>query len=216
MITEALDFKYLLIENYKKLIISEKELATILVMDHLISAGNTFVTADLLSLKMTLDIKEIDQVFATLLAKGFLEFKTIGDKTITSLNPLKERLYHDFQITLSNEQYSNDLENKEKSLSNIYENFESLLSRPLSPVEVSRIREWISYGYEEKLIIDALKEAISKGKKSLRYIDKILLTWSTRQDRETEGVSPIRDDWDKNLEETIKIAKTPWLKKDED
>ena len=71
MISEAVDFHFLLLENYKKLKISENQLAIILMMDHLISYGDTFVTADILSLKMSLDIKEIDTILATLITKGF-------------------------------------------------------------------------------------------------------------------------------------------------
>ena len=37
-----------------------------------------------------------------------------------------------------------------------------------------------------------------------------------REDLESEGKTPIDDDWTKNLEETIRIAKTPWLDDDED
>ena len=55
------------------------------------------------------------------------------------------------------------------------------------------------------------KEALSKGKKSLRSVDKILLSWAERDDIEKEGHTSLNDDWDKNLEETIRIAKTPWL-----
>ena len=216
MITEALDFRYLLIENYKKLKMSEKELATILVMDHLINTGNKFVTVDLLSLKMSLDAKEIDEIFAKMLTKGYIVIKTVGKKTVTSLDPLKERLYHDFQITLSKETDEATRTETENCLSNIYEQYETLLNRPLSPAETSKIREWISYGYEDKMIIDALKEALNHGKKSLRSVDNILLTWSTRDDRENEGHSPISEDWDKDLQETIRIAKTPWINKDDE
>ena len=216
MISEAIDFRYLLIENYKKLKISENELATILVMDQLISQGNKFVTVDLLSLKMSLEVKEIDDIFAKLLTKGYIVLKTVGKKTITSLDPLKERLYHDFQISLSNETEEAKKSDEENTVSNIYQVFEELLKRPLSPVETSKIREWVSYGYEDKMIIDALKESLGQGKKSLRNVDSILLTWSTREDRENEGHSPISQDWDKDLEETIRIAKTPWVDKDDD
>lgn len=216
MITEALDFRYLLIENYKKLKMNEKELATILVMDQLINEGNRFVTVDLLSLKMTLDAKEIDEIFAKMLTKGYIVYKTVAKKTVTSLGPLKERLYHDFQITLSNETDEAKRNETENCLSNIYEQYEKLLNRPLSPVETSKIREWISYGYEDKMIVDALKEALNNGKKSLRSVDNILLTWSTRDDRENEGHSPISEDWDKDLQETIRIAKTPWINKDDE
>ena len=82
MITEAIDFRYLLIENYRKLKLNENELATIFVIDHLISQGNPFVTADLLSLKMTLDIKEIDKILAKLLTKGMFEYRAVKAKVI--------------------------------------------------------------------------------------------------------------------------------------
>ena len=81
---------------------------------------------------------------------------------------------------------------------------------------MSKIHEWISYGYSDKTIIDALKEALARGKKSLRSVDKILLSWSQRDDLENEGHTPLSNEWDKNLEETIRIAKIPWVKKDDD
>ena len=216
MITEAIDFRYLLIENYKKLKISENELATIFVIDHLIGQGNPFVTTDLLSLKMTLDIKEIDNVLAKLITKGFFEYKTVGKQTVASLEPLKQKLYREFQIFLSKEEEEKTSQRITEQLDNIYLNFEKLLNRSLSPVEISKIHEWVSYGYSDKLIIDALKEALANGKKSLRSVDKILLNWSQRDDLENEGHTPLNSEWDKNLEETIRIAKIPWVKKDND
>lgn len=216
MITEAIDFRFLLIENYKKLKINENELATIFVIDHLISQGNPFVTADLLSLKMTLDVRDIDTILAKLITKGFFEYKTVGKQTVASLEPLKQKLYREFQIFLSKEEDEKNSKRVKEELDNVYLNFEQLLSRPLSPVEVSKIHEWISYGYSDTLIIDALKEAISRGKKSLRSVDKILLSWSQRDDLESEGHTPLNEEWDKNLAETIRIAKIPWVKKDND
>ena len=216
MITEAIDFRYLLIENYKKLKINEKELATIFVIDHLISQGNPFVTADLLSLKMSLDIKEIDQVLAKLMTKGMFEYKTVGKQTVASLEPLKQKLYREFQLFLSKEEEEKTSKRITEELDNIYANFEKLLNRTLSPVEISKIHEWVSYGYSDRLIIDALKEALSRGKKSLRSVDKILLSWSQRDDLEAEGHTPLSNDWDKNLEETIRIAKIPWVNKDDE
>ncbi|MCR4911953.1 MAG: DnaD domain protein [Bacilli bacterium] len=217
MITEAIDFRFLLIENYKKLKINEVELATIFVIDHLIGQGNPFVTSDLLSLKMSLDVKEIDKVLAGLITKGFFEYKTIGKKTVATLEPLKQKLYREFQIYLSKEEEEKSSQRITEELENIYQTFEKLLGRSLSPVEIAKIHEWVSYGYSDKMIIDALKEALSKGKKSLRSVDKILLSWAQRDDLMSEGHTPLNDEWDKNLEETIKIAKTPWIKKpDED
>ncbi len=216
MITEAIDFRYLLIENYKKLKIKENELATIFVIDHLIGQGNPFVTSDLLSLKMTLDIHEIDKILANLITKGFFGYKTQGKKTVATLEPLKQKLYREFQIFLSKEEEEKSSQRITEALENIYQSFEKLLGRSLSPVEISKIHEWVSFGYTDTLIIDALKEALSQGKKSLRSVDKVLLSWSQRDDLMNEGYTPLSNDWDKNLDETIRIAKTPWIKKPED
>lgn len=216
MVSEAIDFRFILLENYKKMKISETELATIFVIDHLISQGNPFVTADLLSLKMTLDVKEIDKVLATLLTRGFIEYVSQGQKTITTLDPLKTKLYREFQILLTKEEARENSKQVNEELENIYGEFQKLLGRSLSPVEISKIREWVSYGYSDDRIINALKEALSNGKKSLRSVDKILLAWATRDDIEVEGHSPISEEWDRNLAETIRIAKTPWIKTDDD
>ena len=214
MISEAIDFRFLLLENYKKLKISENELAIIFMIDHLVSQGNPFITADLLSLKMTLDIKEIDALIADLLTRGFIEYATLNGKTVTSLNPLKEKLFREFQMSVSKE--VDNKKDREEVLSNIYATFENELNRPLQAMEFSLIREWVDFGYSDEMIVNALKEALSQGKKSLRSVDKILLSWAKREDLETEGKTPIDDDWTKNLEETIRIAKTPWLDDDDE
>lgn len=216
MISEAIDFRFLLLENYKKLKISESQLVIILMIDHLVSQGNPFITADLLSLKMSLDIKEIDRLLADLLTRGLIEYTTANGKTITSLNPLKERLYREFQISVSKENEVRNNKTISDQLTNIYENFQAELGRSLSPTEVSTIREWVAMGYTDEVIINALKEAISQGKKSIKSVDKILLTWAKREELEAEGKTSINDDWTNNLEETIRIAKTPWLDEDDE
>ena len=211
MISEAIDFRFLLLENYKKLKLREDELAVIFMIDHLVSQGNPFITADLLSLKMSLDIKDIDALIADLLTRGFIEYATLNGKTVTSLNPLKEKLFKEFQMTSSFEEESKQSKHVADMISNVYGEFEKLLGRPLLQVEFSRIREWISIGYTDEEIINALKDALNKGKRSLRSVDKILLARAERDDLENEGHTSINKDWDKNLEETIRIAKTPWL-----
>ena len=215
MVSEALDFRFLLLENYKKLKLNEQELATIFMIDHLISQGNPFVTQDLLSLKMTLDVASIDKILAVLLTKGYLAYETKDNRTITTLDPLKKILFREYNLSIVKETKAEEKKNVQEELENIYQAFDKLLGRQLSPVEISKIREWVDYGFSDEQIINALKEALAKGKKSLRSVDKILLSWSNREDMEKYGVATNREDWDKNLEETIRIAKTPWLDDDD-
>ena len=214
MISEAVDFRFLLLENYKKLKISENELAVIFMIDHLVTQGNPFITADLLSLKMSLDVKEIDALIADLLTRGFMEYATLNGRTVTSLNPLKEKLFSNFAISVSKEAENKKV--KEEMLSNIYQSFEAELGRTLQPMEISTIREWVDLGYSDEIIINALKEALAQGKKSIKSVDKILLSWAKREELEAEGKTTIKNNWNEDLEETIRIAKTPWLDDDDD
>lgn len=216
MVGEALDFRYLLIENYKKLKLTEAELATLFIIDHFIEQGNPMITADLLSLKMTMPVKEIDKVLANLLRKKMIDYIEDNKKVVTTLEPLKKLLYREFEISLNNENLLRKKEKYEEDINNIYKKFQDYLGRNLSPIEFSRIKEWLTFGYSEEIILDALKEAISKNKKSLRSVDKILLNWSKRDDLEKEGHSVIDEDWHKNIEETIKIAQTPWVNIDDE
>ena len=210
MKNEALDFNYLLLDNYKKLNLTENDVATLLMIDHLINDGNLFITAELLSLKMALPIQEIDKIFADLLTRGFIEYSVSNNSTVTTLKPLRDKLLKEFQLRLTAEQAENKYD-----FSSIFAIFHSTLGRNLSQVEQSKIKEWVSLGYSEAKIIDALKEAVSKDNKTLIAVEKVLLQWAARDDIEKDGSSPINDNWQKNMEETIRIAKTPWLNVDE-
>ena len=214
MIREAVDFRFLLLENYKKLKISENELAVIFMIDHLVTQGNPFITADLLSLKMSLDVKEIDALIADLLTRGFMEYASLNGRTVTSLSPLKEKLFSNFALSVSKE--AENKKAKEEMLSNIYQSFEAELGRTLQPMEISTIREWVDLGYSDEIIINALKEALSQGKRSIKSVDKVLLSWAKREELEVEGKTTIKNNWNEDLEETIRIAKTPWLDDDDD
>ena len=210
MKNEALDFNYLLLDNYKKLNLTENDVATLLMIDHLINDGNLFITADLLSLKMALPLQEIDKIFADLLTRGFIEYSVSNNSTVTTLKPLRDKLLKEFQLRLTAEQAENQYD-----FDSIFTIFDNTFGRNLSQVEQNKIKEWIALGYSEGKIIDALKEAISKDNKTIISVEKILLQWAARDDIEKDGSSPINDSWQKNMEETIRIAKTPWLNVDE-
>ena len=216
MISGGLDFQYLLLENYKDLNLSEEEVTTILMIKHFIELGNPFVNADLLSLKMSLKVQQIDKILANLLTRGYIEYISRGKETVTTLEPLENKLFRQYQMFLTKEESRQSQEKLDNSLTNIYGEFQKLLNRSLAPIELSKIREWVAHGYSDEMIINALKEALSKGKKSLRSVDKILLSWETREDIEKEGVSSLSESWKNNIEETYRIAKTPWVDIDDD
>ena len=207
---DAIDYRYLLIEYYKKLRLSENELCVLLMIEQLLQQKNTLITPDLLSMKMNLDAKEIDKILVNLIERGLLVFDT-GKKIKVSLKPLYKKLLQTFtQEMVEDDEAKNDKE-KAEAIASVKEAFEKEYKRSLSPLENSLIDDWIAHGYPAETIIDAMKECLSKGKKTFKSIDKLLLQWQARDDIEKTGVSATSDKWDKNIEETLKIAKAKWI-----
>jgi len=173
------------------------------------------VTADLLALKMTLPLEEIDGILVVLVNKNMLEYNNEGNSMKTTLDPLRKLLYRDFQINVIKRSEENARADFADQVSHVYATFEKEWARTLSPLEFERIRNWISYGYTDQMIIDALQEALASNKKSIRSIDKILLKRTVRSDREKEGYSAASEEWEKDIEKTIEIAQTKWLDDDD-
>jgi len=75
----------------------------------------------------------------------------------------------------------------EKMDMNLFVMFEKEFGRPLSPMECETIVGWLDKdGYNEELIIAALKESVFAGKVHFRYIDRILLEWARNRVRTPE------------------------------
>ncbi len=212
----GIDMRYLLLEKYKKLGITENELAVLLMIDHLLKQGNSFITQELLALKMTLSIQDIDRVLTNLLSKKLIEYDSSSQEMKTTLRPLWARLYREFEIDFLKHREESLDRGLDDQIQNIYSIFEKELARTLSPAEFQKIREWISFGYSDETILDALHEALDNNKRSIRAIDKILLKKTTRDDMKKEGYSAISDQWDKDIEKTIAIVSEKWVDRHED
>lgn len=205
-IIDAIDWRMILVDHYKKLGLNEKELSIILVTNSLIQKGVSFITPDIIALKMTLDFQEIDTCFTNLIKKDIL---TLGgaDNIQISIEPLKKRLIEIFSEELKKE--TGDFGNTEQN--DIYVLFESEFGRALSQFEINTIKDWFDQGNTAATIKEALNVATLSRVKTIRYIDKILLEWKRREELSKNGISPLSEKWRKNLEETMEIAKINWM-----
>ena len=180
----ALNIDYLLLEFYKQLNIREQEVMVILMINHLSQQGNDFITSDLLALKMNMPIKDIDDSLSVLFVKGYIEFVTKGDKTITSIKPLKKILIKTFEKTI----YTDDEIEKNQSIElireKVFQAFQDTFKRSLSPIEISRIDNWIADEVSEDVILDSLKDAEKKNKLTIQFIDRLIISKLKDEDRE--------------------------------
>lgn len=209
-IIDAIDWRMLLVDNYKKLGLNENELSIILVTNSLIQKGVDFITPDIIALKMTLDFYEIDSCFTNLIKKEFLSLEG-KDRINVSIEPLKKRLIDIFYDEVQRD--SKTPSSKEQN--DIFVLFETEFGRALSQFEVNTIKDWFEQGNSEATIKEALNVATLAKVKTIRYIDKVLLEWKRREEMSRNGISPLSEKWRKNLEETMEIAKINWMEDNE-
>ena len=206
----AVDFRYVLIDSYRKMGISEEELAVILMVDHLLEQGNTFVTSDSLSMKMTYKPDKIDKLMVSLVNKGYLVYDTSSGKMRTSLEPLREKVYQVFQKSIQRDQANLMSEERSERIGKIVALFESKLNRSLSPLESQTIGEWLDSGYSDDEISNAFLDSLRQNKKNLRAVDKCLRSKRAADDVAKEGATGVKASWDKDIEKTLALAKQMW------
>jgi DNA replication protein len=206
----AVSFRYALLDCYKKLNLSEQELAVVLMIDHLLEQGNTLVTADLLSMKMNYGVSDIDKTMVGLVNRGLLSYDTTEKSMRTSLDGLKNQVYAMFQKSVEREQINLMSKEKADRLSSLIKFYEGKLCRSLSPLETQTMGDWLEAGYHDEEIQDALLDALAEKKKTIRAVDKILRAKRRDADIAQEGASAVNDNWDKDIEKTMEIAKAMW------
>ena len=207
----AMGFEYLLLDSYKQLGLNENEVMVSLMIHHLSEQGNTFVDSKMLNLKMSLSVKDIDEAMSSLLKKKYLIFEKNEQNGLSmSLSPLEDKVRKEFAFALSQEQANSMNKEKENTYSRLLSLFEEKLARTLSPLEISTLKEWLDNGYSEDMIKNALLDTIASNKKSLRDVNKVLISRRKQDDIEKEGASAVNDRWDKSVEETIRAAKALW------
>ncbi len=208
---DAVDFRYILLDHYKKLGITENELAVLMMLDHLLRQGNTIITADMLSLKMNLKTKECDAILVSLLQKEFIEYVSGPEGMRTSIEPIKKVLYKRFQITLTKDRQNLLSAERAGVLNRLYAYFEKRLNRTLSPLETDLINQWLDDAYDEDAIKAALEKAIADGRRTLKSVDKRLRAGRRRDDIEKEGISAVNENYSADIEHTLEIAKVRWV-----
>lgn len=210
---EVVDWKKLLLEYYKSLYLNEEDVMVLYMLDLCINQGTSFVTPDILSLKMNYSMQIIEKSFVNLMSRGYISnSQDENNKFITSLNGIKTVLIH--QFFLDNQKEKNKVSNEEQS--SIYLLFENEFARPLTSFEIDIIRDWVDQGFTIDKIKYALAEAVRAKVKSIRYVDKVLLNLKQQEERVKEGNTTISNKWRKDISETMELAKATWVKKNED
>ncbi len=213
---QQLDFRYILVENYKELGLNEKELVTLLLIYDAQEESPSLITAEQLILKMTLQEKEINDILVQLIAKKYLAYETVGNILVTSLNPTKERIIKWFRREMFSSEEENILALEEDQNAEVFQAFEAKLGRTLSSFEIDAIHSWFKEGVTKDMILETLNEYYKKkGRVSIKEVDKAILKKLEGKDITHEGYSAVNEKNRNSIEKNIEIESFKWNKKDD-
>ncbi|CAJ1178597.1 DNA replication protein dnaD [Companilactobacillus paralimentarius DSM 13238 = JCM 10415] len=168
----------LILQNYHNLGMTEKDLIVYLALSMYAQKGVTFPMAKDLAKNTGMDEASIYTIIQGLIKLGVIELKTIMDhhqqRDIYSLTPI----YHRIKSLLQQEQESNQQNRLMSETEELFRKIEVEFGRPLSPIEQEQIHQWIDDDHYSVELIDlALREAVLNQAYSLKYMDRILISW---------------------------------------
>ncbi len=198
-----MDWKTIIVDSYKDLGLDEIDLAIILIIDRYKSDGQSLVTPELIALKHTASCDVIDSHLSNLMSKGYISIVDSKNGLETSLKPLIDKIIMD--VIVSSEKANGHINDE------IYTLLEQSLSRPLTQFEISVVRSWFENGEKVEQIKEAINLANFTNKKTVNYINSVLLEWKRRNDIAESGDSVITNKWRKDINKTIELANLNWL-----
>lgn len=198
----------IIINNYKKLNITEEEL---IILIFIIDYGvDLEYNPSIFVQELNIDKYKVLELINSLKEKNILtilikkENKKVSSEYI-SLQPLYDKIMNIV------------IDNKEKQIEideNIYSIFENELGRTLSPLEYEKIKEMVT-SYGQELVVEALKEAVYNRANNLRYIETILSEWNKKGYKSKVDILKDRENYRKKKTDNIKLPDIDWLNEDE-
>lgn len=144
-----------LIENYKKLEITERELVTLLKID-LLNQKQENITMDYLCDELNLKTNELNIVI-----------QTLSDKKLLNIKYNRKKIIFNIDSVFKKESKSSE------SIHPLVELIEDSFGRPLSQNELSSLNN-LHQQFDYDVIIYGIRQCIIQNKLSFKYLEKVV------------------------------------------
>lgn len=158
----------------KKALTLKLSLEEFLMLTYFDNDYNSFLNIEDVSKNLGLSLDEAYKIFNNLLSKKLITIESTKDLEGRMIERVCLDSFYDMIVEEKVE------EKKISQKKDIYSHFESEFGRTITNIEYEIINAWLEKGYNEELILGALKEAVYNNVKNLRYIDKILYEWGKK------------------------------------
>ncbi|MQS88535.1 DnaD domain protein [Companilactobacillus mishanensis] len=168
----------LLIKNYRKLRMTEKDLIIYLNLLMFSQQGIQFPRAALMADHTGYSEEEVYNTIQNLIKIGIIDLKTVIEnhqqRDIYDLTPVFERI----NTLLEQNENHNQQQKLLTDTQELFKKIEVEFGRPISPIEQEQVHQWIDDDHFSLKLIDlALREAVLNQAYSLKYMDRILISW---------------------------------------
>lgn len=195
----------ILFNNYRKLNINEEELVIVMLV---ISLGNKIeYNPDIFVRELDMDKVKVMTLISNLMSKNIISLEMVknGRKTeeYISLSLLYDKLLNIVKDISDDDSVMID--------NSIFSIFENELGKLLSPMQVEKIKEWVTTYKNEELIVMALREAVMNGVSHFNYIDSILNEWNKKGYKNKEDVLRSKNNYKEKKKSNIEYVDVDWL-----
>ena len=195
----------ILFNNYRKLNINEEELVIVMLV---ISLGNKIeYNPDIFVRELDMDKVKVMTLISNLISKNIISLEMVknGRKTeeYISLSLLYDKLLNIVKDISDDDSVMID--------NSIFSIFENELGKLLSPMQVEKIKEWVTTYKNEELIVMALREAVMNGVSHFNYIDSVLNEWNKKGYKNKEDVLRSKNNYKEKKKSNIEYVDVDWL-----
>ncbi|MCC5895813.1 MAG: DnaD domain-containing protein [Alkalibacterium sp.] len=180
----------ILLMYYRELGLTNNDLVVLIQLMSLVEIGQRFPDSQLLADRLDVTREEAYKAIHQLMTKRVITIETSSDDEGKSQDEFSFDLLYERLLYLM-EEVEKTKEAKKETLTSkdLYRLFEEEFGRGLSAMEIQTLEMWIKEdNYSSELIEAALREAVLSQVYSLKYIDRILLTWEKKNIKTKEQV----------------------------
>ncbi|WP_412520691.1 DnaD domain protein [Staphylococcus simulans] len=208
-----------LLDHYADMELSESDLIILLKLIYEYEHSNKQPSISYLSKGTTMKEREVTGVIQRLIQLDLLDLTVQKDEEGRFAEFMNlDGFYQSFSKIIQAQETEQRELNNQASFKSLFRMIESAFGRPLSPIEIDTLNQWIDVDHHDISVIQAaVNEALSQEKMSFKYIDRILLNWKKNNVKTVEDSKKISDQYHApQMKHTVKsIPKFDWLNQEE-
>ena len=179
-----------LLIHYTELGLTNDDLVTLIQLIAMTENGQNFPDSQLLADRLGIPREEAYKAIHQLMTKKIITIETKSDEEGKATDEFSFDLLYEKLLRLMEQKETEEINIKtEISSKELYGMFEEEFGRGLSAIEIQTLNMWLNEDkHSPELVQMALREAVLNQVYSLKYIDRILLSWEKKNIRTKEQV----------------------------